>query len=249
MKQLLRYIKFLIDMGIRGVFKTLYLNFRLLPFGQAIRLPLYCTRHTDFYSLNGNVVFHCPVRHGLVKIGFLGDDMFVRANNITLLDINGEIHFGGKGDFAPGVSIIVGKGAKLTIGKEFFINGNVKIICHKCIEIGDWSRIAWESQLIDTNFHYVVDLSNGTYLDKASPISIGSNVWIGNRTTVAQGTIIPSYCIIASNSLCNKDYSHIPPDSIIGGMPAKLLKSGFRRIFSYDEETLITQKLGLESGR
>jgi acetyltransferase-like isoleucine patch superfamily enzyme len=79
-----------------------------------------------------------------------------------------------------------------------------------------------------------------------SPIVIGNNVWIGNRTTVTPGTIIPNYCIVSSNSLCNKDYSYIPPDSIIGGIPAKLLKTGYRRIFSYEEQGEITRKLGLE---
>ncbi len=246
MNRLLGYSKFLIDMGIRGIFKTLYLNFRLLPFRQAIRLPLYCTRHIEFYSLRGKVTFTCPVRHGLVKIGFLATDMFVPRNNVTLLDVNGEICFGGKGHFAPGVSINVSKNGKLVIGKEFVISNKVKIVCHTHIEIGDEARIAWESQLFDTNFHYVVEVSSGTYLNIKTPVVIGSNVWIGNRTTVTPGTIIPNYCIIASNSLCNKDYSSIPPDSIIGGIPAKVLKTGYRRIFAYEEQGNITRKLGYE---
>lgn len=172
--------------------------------------------------------------------------MFVPENNITLLDIDGEISFDGRGDFAPGVSIYLAKGATLNIGREFFINGRVRIVCHERIDIGAWARIAWESQLIDTNFHYIQEVETGSYLSKSKPVRIGKCVWIGNRTTVNRGAIIPDYCIVASNSLCTKNYSDVPANSIIGGVPARFLKTGYRRIFSYEEELAITKELGLE---
>lgn len=237
------YLDILLAMGFRGIFKTLYLNFRVLPFAQAIKLPIYCTAYTEFYSLRGRVVFDCPARHGLVKIGFLAHNMFVPSNNITLLEIDGEIRIGGRGDFAPGVSISVAKHAILRIGKEFFINSRVRIVCHELIDIGAWARIAWESQIYDTNFHYIIDKSTGDICKKNKPIQIGNNVWVGNRTTVTGGAVIPDFCIVASNSVCTKNYSEIPPDSIIGGVPAKLIKTGYRRVFSYEEEAKISREL------
>lgn len=39
------------------------------------------------------------------------------------------------------------------------------------------------------------------------PIVIHDNVWIGNRFTIAKGTILPSYSIVVSNSMTNKDFS------------------------------------------
>jgi acetyltransferase-like isoleucine patch superfamily enzyme len=243
MSRLTGYAKILMAMGFRGILKTLYLNLRLLPLSQALQLPIYCTAYTRFFSLRGSVKFEGPVRHGMVKFGFLAHNMFVPNNNITLLDIAGELHFGGCGEFAPGVSISIARGAVLKIGKEFFINSKVRIVCHERIEIGDWARIAWESQLFDTNFHFIMDLSTGNYLKKTKPIRIGNNVWIGNRTTITCGAIIPPFCIVASNSLCSKDYSLTPQDSVIGGIPAALIKTGYRRVFSYADEAVLTSQL------
>lgn len=35
---------------------------------------------------------------------------------------------------------------------------------------------------------------------------------------------------MASNSLVNKDFSTVPPMSLLGGIPAKLIKTGLRKI-------------------
>jgi acetyltransferase-like isoleucine patch superfamily enzyme len=46
-----------------------------------------------------------------------------------------------------------------------------------------------------------------------------------------KGTITPNNTIIASNSLLNKNYIETPPYSVLAGTPAKLVKSGVKRIF------------------
>lgn len=37
--------------------------------------------------------------------------------------------------------------------------------------------------------------------------------------------------IIASNSLCNKDYSLTPEFSVLAGSPAKVVKNNIKRLF------------------
>ena len=46
------------------------------------------------------------------------------------------------------------------------------------------------------------------------------------------GAVIPGKTIVASNSLVGKDMSAIPPESIIGGVPAKLITTGRRKVES-----------------
>lgn len=46
-----------------------------------------------------------------------------------------------------------------------------------------------------------------------------------------KGTQTPDYCITASNSICNKDYTNLPSYSLIAGSPAKFIKQGVRRLF------------------
>lgn len=52
-------------------------------------------------------------------------------------------------------------------------------------------------------------------------IKIGSNCWIGSKVTVLDGVEIGSGSIIAAGCVVNKSF---PANSVIGGIPAKLLK-------------------------
>ncbi|PCJ94032.1 MAG: acetyltransferase [Flavobacteriaceae bacterium] len=52
-------------------------------------------------------------------------------------------------------------------------------------------------------------------------IKIGADCWIGSKVTVLDGVEIGSGSIIAAGAVVNKSF---PPNSIIGGVPAKLLK-------------------------
>ena len=245
MNRVAAYMRILATMGLRGVFKTLYFNFRVFPMRTALKMPVYLTSFTRFSSLKGRILFDCPVRHGLVRFGFAANDMFVPSCNVANLNIDGVVRFKGRGVFG-GVSLNVGPRGALTIGDDFFITNQVKIVCHERMEIGDQARIAWESQLFDTNFHYIREVATGRYLKKTAPVVIGNNVWIGNRTTITKGTVIPDSCMVGSNSLCTKDYSAIPKDSLIAGVPAKLIRTGFHRVASYQDEERITKELELQ---
>lgn len=52
-------------------------------------------------------------------------------------------------------------------------------------------------------------------------IIIGSNCWIGSKVTILDGVSIGSGCIIAAGAVVTKSF---PGKSIIGGVPAKLIK-------------------------
>jgi acetyltransferase-like isoleucine patch superfamily enzyme len=53
-------------------------------------------------------------------------------------------------------------------------------------------------------------------------IKIGKNCWIGSKVTVLDGVTIGTGSIIAAGSVVTKSF---PENSIIGGVPAKLLKT------------------------
>ena len=113
-----------------------------------------------------------------------------------------------------------------------------KIICQDKIVLGTYSRIGSESQLIDTNFHQMIDTLTGEKFKMTSPITLGSYNFISNRVSIMQKTITPNNCTIASNTLCNKDYRSLGENILIGGIPAKLLKENISRDWNGEREKL-----------
>ena len=56
---------------------------------------------------------------------------------------------------------------------------------------------------------------------EAMPVTIGNDVWIGRRVMIMPGVNIGDGCIIAAGAVVTKD---VPPYSIAGGVPAKVVK-------------------------
>jgi acetyltransferase-like isoleucine patch superfamily enzyme len=54
------------------------------------------------------------------------------------------------------------------------------------------------------------------------PIYIGSNCWIGASVIIMPNVTLGEFCIVAASSFVNKSF---PAFSIIGGRPAKLIRS------------------------
>ena len=53
------------------------------------------------------------------------------------------------------------------------------------------------------------------------PVSIGKNVWIGDKATILPNVSIGDGAIIAANAVITKD---VPPYSVAGGNPAKIIR-------------------------
>jgi transferase hexapeptide repeat containing protein len=93
---------------------------------------------------------------------------------------------------------------------------------------------------LDANYHYVANFKKGIIPRWTHPIEIGRGCWICNTTTITGGTVLPDFTIVASNSLVGKDYSDIPESSMIGGIPAKLIATGFRKVENSKIECQVT---------
>lgn len=222
--------KFLGKMFSHNYWAIFYFNFKMLPFKQAIKLPFDFYFRIRFENLNGKVLLNTnkPYR-GMIKIGGRGSDMFNRTD--TVIDLRGKLVINGQVEIGHGCMLIIEKDAVVEFGNKVRIGAMSKIYCKQRIEFGNEIGFSWECQIFDTNFHNVTDLSTNATEEINSPITIGSNNWFGNRVTVMKGTITPDDFIVASNSLCNKDYSAVPPYSIYGGIPAKLIRSNKKRVF------------------
>ncbi|MGO3691065.1 MAG: acyltransferase [Psychroflexus halocasei] len=215
-----------------NIIKTLYLNFKMLDFKTAIKLPIYVYGKTDFRDLSGNIIIEGNVKRGMILLGRRG--YVSNDNGLSTLIIRGKITLSGPINIYRGNYIFVANNAVLKIGSYgTFIGSNCKIICFDQILIGDMVQVTWECQITDTSFHYF-ELDSQKPLTR--PVVLNDNVWIGNRVSIMKGTILLSYTTVASNSLCNKDYTNYGENILIAGMPAKLLKTNIRRLFDEKKE-------------
>lgn len=53
------------------------------------------------------------------------------------------------------------------------------------------------------------------------PVTIGNDVWIGDRVTILPGVTIEDGCIIGAGAVVTRD---IPAYSIAAGIPARVIK-------------------------
>lgn len=222
-----------------GYLKTAYINFRLLPFVEAIKFPIIVSRAITFGSLSGRMKINCAIKTGLVRFGFFHSDLMSWKGTDTFVDVKGFFLVNGWMQFGVGYNLCVDENSVLEIGNNCSFGSLGKIICRERITIDKNFRSGWEVQILDTNFHYIKDIENGYVSSRTKPIVIGKNNWMGFRSSVMQGTITPDYFIVASNSTCNKDYSvNIPNYSMVGGVPAKLLKSNVILVLDKEEKEI-----------
>lgn len=116
---------------------------------------------------------------------------------------------------------------QIIIGNNVGMNSDVHIGCINKIIIGD--NVLMASRI------YISDHTHGT-IDKSElhlppakrklfskgPVVIEDNVWIGEGVSILPGVTIGKNSIIGANSVVTKSFPH---NSVIAGVPAKLIKS------------------------
>jgi len=219
--------------------KTIYFNFKKFPFPIAKKLPVVIYGSVRLTSIDGKITIDAPIKAAM--IGF-GQQYEKPSRHIGIAEINlvGHLHFKGYAQFGKDCFLFIAKNGYCEFGNMSSLGSSGKLICYNKIVLGDYARIGFESQLIDTNFHEMKDLENDTKLPMTAPINIGNYNFISNRVTILKGTKTPNYCTIASNSLCTKDYTNFDENCLIGGVPAKLIKQNILRDWEGENERLNT---------
>lgn len=210
--------------------KTIYINFKTQRLPIALKFPILVYGALKIVSLTGHIKIEGPIKFGMIRLG-KNWDLCYASKGSALLYISGDLIFKGAIVISCDYSLFV-KGT-CVIGRYCAIGNGVKIRCWQYIEMGEETRVACEAQLFDTNFHYMRDIKTGKVYPCSSDMVIGKNCWIGNRAVITKGAKLPSYTLVASNSLVNKDFTTIQDPCItLAGAPAKFVKSGLARVYS-----------------
>lgn len=113
------------------------------------------------------------------------------------------------------------------IGNNVSINTDCHIACINKVVIGN--NVLMASRIFITDhFHGSIDRQSLTLppserkIQSRGPVIIEDNVWIGEGVAIMPGITIGTNCIIGANAVVTKSF---PANSVIGGNPAKIIKT------------------------
>lgn len=110
-------------------------------------------------------------------------------------------------------------GKFIRIGRGVFINHACSFLDMGGITVEDGVLIGPKVNLITEN-HPLNPADRKALVCK--PILIQRNAWIGAAATVLPGVTIGENAVVAAGAVVSKD---VPPNAVVGGVPAKIIKA------------------------
>ncbi len=150
-----------------------------------------------------------------VTLSGLGKEGLILGNNVSIGDYSSLIVATTLQDVGKGIVI----GNNVGLGEFAYLGGAGGLsIDDDCI-IGQYFSCHPENHI----YHDENKLIRLQGVSRKG-IVIGKNCWIGSKVTVLDGVVIGDGCVVAAGSVVTKSF---PDNSIIGGVPAKILKNRF----------------------
>ena len=101
-------------------------------------------------------------------------------------------------------------------------NRNLYIDACGYIEIGNGCMVGPDVYISDSNHQYEYGKSSRNLPMDIGKVIIGNNCWIGAKAIILKDVELGDNCIVAAGAVVTKSF---PSGSIVGGIPAKLLKT------------------------
>ncbi|HEX6195913.1 MAG TPA: acyltransferase [Jiangellaceae bacterium] len=173
--------------------------------------PYYLARYWRLFRLlvgNRNVV-----TEGMV---FLGRRVVIETRpGYGRVVLGRWVHLG------DGTSLHAHEGT-LRIGDKVVFGRDNRVTCYLDVEIGSATLIAdW---VYITDFDHRFDDLDRPIKDQGiakSPVRIGPDCWLGVKASVLRGTSLGRGCVLAAHAVARGE---IPDYSVVGGVPARVLK-------------------------
>ena len=109
----------------------------------------------------------------------------------------------------------------LCIGRDCWIGRDLTIHGNGMVTIGDCCDIAPGVTFL-TGGHQIGTQGRRAGVGETYSIHVGSGTWIGARATILGNITLGDGCVVASMACVNRN---IPADTIVGGVPAKIIRS------------------------
>lgn len=188
----------------------------------AIRRPFLASGSGFPVFLGRSVRLRCKSRIALGKGATLGDNVLVEGLSRDGVHIGAGSSIGANTIIMP-TSVMRNLGQGFRIGKNSGMGQNCFVGCGGGVTIGD-NVIMGQFISFHTERHLSEDLDR-PIMDQGverSPIVIEDDVWVGVKATFLPGAHVGHGSIVAAGAVVR---GTIPPHSIIGGVPAKIIGS------------------------
>ncbi len=207
-----------------SIYYTIKFNFHFLPCHQAVLLPIWLY-NPRILEWGGVIKISARAYPGMIKLGKSCIAMFP-DNKITLAFKKGsKTTFHGScfiGCFST-IRVI----GMLEFGEDFCATYRLSLLSMDSIKFGKNNTLAWEILIMDCSQHMLKNNKTGQKIGKYTKrIEFGENIWVCSRCTILPGSKLANKCILASNTIINKDMSLIGEACVFAGNPITLVKTG-----------------------
>jgi acetyltransferase-like isoleucine patch superfamily enzyme len=145
-------------------------------------------------------------------VGYVARGMapVIELQERATLVIDGGVRVG------DGTKVLVGPGARVTIGDDSHFDGDTQVIAAVGVSVGSGCAIAWEVLIMDTDFHRIDGRPSGD-----AAVSIGDRVWIGAGAKILKGVTVGDGAVIAAGAIVTRD---VPAEALVAGNPARVIR-------------------------
>ena len=120
------------------------------------------------------------------------------------------------------------------MGQDCLIQSNVVITDPSHVRLGNNVHLTGCTLFGRDGVMNMLKQAYGFPLDKVGPIDIRDNVFVGHQAIIMPGVTIGPDAVVAAGSVVTRD---VPPGSIVGGVPARVIGSVADLVVRLEAET------------
>lgn len=179
--------------------------------------PLLVGHYGRGTAISRGVTLRCPNRLSLGASSMIDDGVF-----FDIKSDSAAVTLGARNQIMHGAHFETGYGGHITLGDDCYVGAFAILNGYGGLEIGNNALIAGHCHIVSGN-HCFADLSQPMNSQGISGqgIVIEDDVWLGAGVKVLDGIRIGRGSIISAGAVVTRD---VAPCSIMGGVPAKLIR-------------------------
>lgn len=145
----------------------------------------------------------------------------------------GSLRLGPGSSIGAGSRIYIGPGASLELGQGSRLNDRAIVNATVGVRLLDGSRVSWDVQILDSDFHSVTR-ADGSVSEPTAPIIIGERSFIGANSMILKGVRVGEESVVGAGSVVTKD---VEARTIVAGNPARIIGRGTRTDLRREDTT------------